>query len=80
LKPVFGPNLKVAHNQKVLLEYTAAGTFIKAQKSSPSGDARLLHLHFQISANTIRPAWPIRSENRAFSMMHKEQSKMSRTG
>jgi hypothetical protein len=29
--------------------------FIEAQKSGPSGGARLRHLHFQIGAITMRP-------------------------
>jgi hypothetical protein len=36
-------------------EYKAAGTFIDAQNLTPSVGARLLHVHFQIGANAMRP-------------------------
>jgi hypothetical protein len=37
-------------------------------------------LHFQPDANTLRPAWPIRGGNRAFSIIGQQRSKSSRTG
>jgi hypothetical protein len=46
--------------------------FIEAQKCIHSGGARLLHLHFQIGANTTHPAWLIRGENRASSNLQED--------
>jgi hypothetical protein len=45
-----------------ILGYEAAATFVAEQNFKPSGGARLLPLHFQISANTMLPAWLIRGE------------------
>lgn len=51
---------------------------IKAQSDTSISEHSILH--FQIGANAMLAAWPIRPENRAFSINGKQQSKTSRTG
>ena len=53
---------------------------LKRKNPVPPGGNRPIHARLRIGANTIRPVWPIRGENQAFSIIRKQQSKTSRTG
>jgi len=74
-KPASRGRIKTGHSEVFSsyltcnFDYATIGSFIRRQKSSSPGPRPSDPFAFSTGANTMRSVWPIRDENRAFSII-----------